>query len=394
MSKDDFGEIGHTGGKVTFLIESNVDGHIRYATRWTHSRPTPATLCAVYVHPDGFVCGTIVMGGMGQDWSPPPFPDCIAVMMASDSEGCFGHECPSCTKHFRTSAIPATFPLTCPYCGIRAESFRFLTPPQNAYIEHYLEKFKTGIADVPPNSKLEIVIDMDAIADAIPGKPRPDFYPASITQQTRFKCAKCDGFNDVRGRYAYCADCGWRNNKATAEDALRRIREKLNADQLTPAEAVKQAVSEFDSVSRNFVDELERRVPMKATRRKELQSLLFHRLEQAERLLKETFAIDFLQKLDADRDFIMRMFLRRHVYEHDGGVATARYIKESGDTVVKEGDLIRETKENAHNLVGLINRMLASFDDDFHEIFPPHEQGAKMIERLALKRSQAAKGRQ
>jgi len=381
--KADFSEVGHTGGKVTFLIESDERGQIRYAIRFTHSRPLPATLCGIYVHPDGFPCANIAMGGLGDSWSPPPFSNCIAVMMASDSEGKFGHECPQCAKHFRTSGIPALFPLTCPYCGLMLDSFRFLTPPQMAYIAYYIDTLNEGLATIEPNSKQEIVIDMDAVADSVATEPRSDFYPASVTQQTQFACAKCDAFNDVRGRYAYCANCGWRNNRATTEVALQRIRDNINAGQTTPSDAVKQAVSEFDSVSRNYADELQRRVPMKASLRKELQGQLFHSIEQADILLREVFRIDILRKMDNDRPFVKKMFMRRHVYEHDGGVATQRYIHEGGDTDVREGDLIRETKENAHNLISCINRMLSSFDDDFHGIFPQHEYGRNLTDQVA-----------
>jgi len=57
------------------------------------------SLVGIYAHPDGFACGNIVMGGIGDPWNAPPFPNCIAVMMASDSQGRFGHECPECKKN-------------------------------------------------------------------------------------------------------------------------------------------------------------------------------------------------------------------------------------------------------------------------------------------------------
>jgi hypothetical protein len=62
------------------------------------------------------------------------------------------------------------------------------------------------------------------------------------------------------------------------------------------------------------------------------------------------------------------MLARRHVYEHDGGVATPRYVSESGDAAIVEGQLIRETQENAHRLAGHLNRALRSLDADFHEV--------------------------
>ena len=263
------------------------------------------------------------------------------------------------------------FPLTCPYCGTRGPSFHFLTPPQKEYINHYASTLNQAVETIDCGSTAEVVIDMDVVADTVPGEPRPDFYYSSTVQQTQFVCRTCNSFNDVRGRYAYCASCGWRNNVASLEDAFASIRERLNEDGLTPAEAVKQAVSEFDSAARDFIDQLEAETPMKESRRDELQKLLFHNLDRFDELMRSAFSINLLQGMGDDRDFIKQMFLRRHVYEHDGGVATDRYIRESSDTTVEEGSMIRETAENAHKFIGRLIRMVETFEADFHEMLPP-----------------------
>ena len=64
------------------------------------------------------------------------------------------------------------------------------------------------------------------------------------------------------------------------------------------------------------------------------------------------------------------MFQRRHVYEHEAGVATRRYIEESGDNSITEGTLIRETRENAHRLAGCVIRMASNLEAGFSEILP------------------------
>lgn len=373
MTRADFSEVGHTGGKVTFTIVCDEVGHVQYRIGYSCSSPRPASLVGVYAHPDGFACGNIVMGGIGAPWNAPPFPNCIAVMMASDSQGNFGHECPSCKKHFRSGGIPAKFPLTCPYCGVRAESFHFLTAPQKSYISHYVELLRTAINESVPGSTKEVVIDMDALADSIVGEPRPDFYYTSIAQQTEFKCSACNSYNDIRGRYGYCSSCGWRNSAEHQRRTLEAIRGRLVNGELSPAEVVKQSISEFDSAARDYVGQLISGVPMKQARRNQLERLLFHNLDKFEELLKTCFDIDLLQGMSADREFLRRMFFRRHVYEHDGGVATQRYCEESGDVGIQKGDLIRETAENAHRLIGCLNRMIKTFETDFHEMFEPEK---------------------
>ena len=371
MRRKDFSEIGHTGGKATFTVKCDKNGHISYQIGYSHSSPDPISLVGVYAHPDGFACGNIKIGGIGQPWNPPPFPNCIAVLMASDSHGNFGHECPECHKHFRTDNIPATFPLTCPYCGLRAESYHYLTPPQKSYIRHYVGLLLKGCEDVSPDSISKIVIDMNEVADAVSDKPRPDFYYTSTTQQTEFLCTECNSYNDIRGRYGYCASCGCRNTAQSQRKSLDEVRDQLVKGLISPMDAVKKAVSEFDSAARDYIEQFVYRVPMKESRRNQLKQLLFHNLDKFDEMMNSFFGINLLKGMDADRKFIRKMFFRRHVYEHDGGVATPRYVRESGDQEIEEGILIRETAENAHKLIGYLNRMIKTLDTDFNEIFPP-----------------------
>ena len=371
MSRSDFSEIGHTGGKATFTVQCDPNGHISYKIGYSHSSPTPMSLVGIYAHPEGFACGNIKMGGIGDSWNPPPFPNCIAVLMASDSHGKFGHECPECNKHFRTDNIPAAFLLTCPYCGLRAESYHYLTPPQKTYIQHYVETLVEGCEKVPLDSTSEIVIDMNIIADTVSTKPRPDFYYTSTTQQTEFRCTECNNYNDIRGRYGYCASCGCRNNTESLKTALEVVREQLISGTSTPMDAVKKAVSEFDSAARDYVAQFISRIPMKDSRRAVLGQLLFHNLDKFEKIIKNFFGINLLKGMETDRNFIKKMFFRRHVYEHDGGVATERYVSESGDENIEVGTIIRESAENVHKLIGYLNKITKALDKDFHEIFTP-----------------------
>lgn len=74
MARKDFSEIGHTGGKVTFTIVCDEQGHVQYQIGYSLSSPRPASLVGIYAHPDGFACGNIVMGGIGDPWNAPLSP--------------------------------------------------------------------------------------------------------------------------------------------------------------------------------------------------------------------------------------------------------------------------------------------------------------------------------
>ena len=81
-SKTELEEIGHTGGTVTFDIKIDAQGGVSYSISWTHSRPTPATVFAVYAIPQGVAVGDIQLGGMGEPWNPAPLPGCIPVFVS------------------------------------------------------------------------------------------------------------------------------------------------------------------------------------------------------------------------------------------------------------------------------------------------------------------------
>jgi hypothetical protein len=369
--RKDFSEVGHTGGVATFNVKCDADGHISYQVGYSGSAPRPMTLVGVWAHSDGFACGNIRIGGIGDTWNAPPLPNCFPVLMASDSEGRFGHECPICHKHCRSENIPALYQFTCPYCGLRRPAFEFLTPPQKAYVGHYIRTLLDAIHSIDPGSEKEVTINMDELADAVPGEPRPDFYYSSTTQQTEFRCAACNCFNDIRGKFGYCASCGSRNNVAVLKASLSKMRDRVNAKEITPENAVRQAVSEFDSLARDLVSQLAERIPMKESRRKKAKSLLFHNIDRANEFMNNAFDIELLRGTNSSqKKFLRMMFLRRHAYEHDGGVATQRYVEESGDTGIEQGSLIRETIENIHNFIGLLERIADTLDADFREIFP------------------------
>jgi len=371
---EDFKEIAHCGGRATFNISNDADGRRSYALGFTHDRPTPASWIGIYARGvDAMPVADFRIGGIGQAFDPPPPAECFPVFLGSDSRQCWGHQCPRCQGYFRNGVHPAMYPLTCPYCGLRTAAYHFLTPAQRAYVQHYVNKLLEGLeADMDPGTERQFVIDMDAVADQGANQPRPAFYYTAETQQTRYKCDHCGDFNDIRGRYGYCASCGWRNNAQLLMETFATLREKLNCGQTSPLDAVKSAVSEFDACCRDITAQITKRIPMKSARKIELERLVFHGVDSTLiASLKAMFDIDLFRGMDGDIAFLRKMMHRRHVFEHNAGVADERYVQESGDADACEGVLIRETQANAHQLIAGLNRAVGNFDKDFHELFPP-----------------------
>jgi hypothetical protein len=232
---------------------------------------------------------------------------------------------------------------------------------------------------------------MDAIARSEDTGNRPDFYYVSETQQTRFNCVKCGEFNDIRGLYGYCASCGHRNNMASLNDSLQKLRSGLVDKSTAPEVVVSRAVSAFDASCRDMINQLRKRIPMKPARTKRLERLVFHDIESPTfNEIKLAFEVDLLRGIDSPTiEFLKMMLERRHVYEHNGGVADERYVERSGDTFWRIGDLIRETDQNAHKLLSTLPILAQNLHDDFHEIFPLTEWPVQFFEERTGKRKQS-----
>ena len=342
------------------------DGQRVHQIQWSHCRPVAASIIAVWALPQGVAVWPSELGGMGSAPTPPPMPGCFQVIIASDSEGKFGQQCPSCGEYWRSDP----WPNVCPYCGLHAEGHSFLTDAQKRYVARYCDEFATFLsADIDG----EHTIDLDAVADAV-GKqtPKPKFYYAEVSQQNKFACTSCNAFNDVLGTYCYCSRCGTRNDLQELEaGTIPRLRERINGGGFYE-DCVKDAVAAFDSLVGQYVRQLVLHVPMTAGRNARFQRMRFHNLKVVETELKAAFDIDILDGLETgDVEFATRMFYRRHVYEHNGGEADAKYVSESGDTSVRPKQALRETQESAHRLAGLVVKMAGNLHRGFHEILQP-----------------------
>jgi hypothetical protein len=385
----DFQEVAHCGANTTINIALTEDGSLKAAFGIVARRPGPMTAVGVYILlPQGIPVSDYKIGGIGQPFDPPPPEGTVPAILGSDSLGCWGHECPRCKGYFRNGNHAAIYPQSCPYCGLRTHAYKFLTSAQRSFLAHLADTLEHELQQPMENGTERVVeIDMAAIVNQSADEPKPNFYYASETQQTRYKCDHCGEFNDIRGIYGYCAACSWRNNVQILTTRYTELRDSLNSGHLRSEGAVSQAVSLFDATCRDFATQIVKRIPMKPGRKDDLARLVFHDIEsETFNRLKTDFDINPLRGIqDKDVRFIKMMFERRHVYEHNSGVIDARYVERSGDPDAVLGLLLRESRENAHNLIGQLARMAANVDNDFHEIFAPTEWPIKNFDAVKLR---------
>jgi len=299
------------------------------------------------------------------------------VFIGSDSDGKFGRQCPACDGYWRSDLDAHV----CPYCGIRARVVDFLTPAQRSYVQQFCAKMNDALGVEVGG---EYVIDMDAVADAADASiaEKPAFYYAELSQQNRFTCEACGGFNDILGTFGYCTVCGTRNDLQELSDTtIKSLRDRINARGQYEA-CVRDSVAAFDSFVSQYVKQLVQHVPLTPARRNRLEKVRFHNLQLVAAELRQTFDIDILDGLAADEiEFAKLMFHRRHVYEHEGGEADEKYIENSGDKTVRLKQALRETIESAHRIAGTVQKMASNLHKGFHEIFPPEERPLQEYQR-------------
>ncbi|MFG6997392.1 hypothetical protein ACGYV2_03515 [Burkholderia pseudomallei] len=230
---------------------------------------------------------------------------------------------------------------------------------------------------------------MDEVADAA-GKEgeKPAFYVSEESQQHKFICRACEQFNDILGRFGYCSVCGTRNDLVEFEEQIvPAIRDRLNSG--APAEdCVRDGVAAFDSFIAQYGKQLAVLVPMIERRRARLLNQRFHDINETQRIFGEWFGIELFNGIPgSERNFVARMFYRRHVYEHNGGEVDERYIKDSGDTSVRLKQRIHETQSDGHNLLSSLVKMARNAHRGFHELIPPLPEP---IEAVAEKKARTA----
>lgn len=369
-SSQEFQEIAHCGGRITISTETDERGHRLVAFGFRHSRPVAAALFAIVADEVGNPIGMMELGGlMSREGDTSPPMQGYNVFIASDSEGMFGHQCPRCNGYWRSRGAPSRWRMTCPYCALRAETHHFLTFAQQKYVQHCCQRFDEIIHS---DFDGETSINMDVVADAVASEKKPDFYYAEQRQQNNFTCSACGGYSDILGRYGYCSICGTHNGLQELEIEILAAKKRI--DEASYEGALSDMVSAFDSFARQLAKQLAARIPMRTKRRNSLERVLFHNIKPRADELNAWFDIDLFKDIDSSNEaFIVRMFLRRHVYEHNGGEVDERYIKESGDASVQPKQRIRETSESTLRAASLIEKLGYNFKVGFDEIFPPVE---------------------
>jgi hypothetical protein len=107
----------------------------------------------------------------------------------------------------------------------------------------------------------------------------------------------------------------------------------------------------------------------------------FHEIDEIRDTFKDWFDIDICAGIwEAEIAQVKLMFYRRHLYEHNGGEVDQKYLDKSGDTTVRLKQVIRETQQGAHGLLGSLLKMVRNLHVGFHVLFEVEDEPIRAYE--------------
>lgn len=362
----EFQEIAHSGGKIELHFEQPNSVSLGFSHKGGHGM----SLFQVGVSLDGKKLEYWPLRGMDMRPPQPPSPF-VPAFVISDREQCYGRTCPKCHSYFRTSRPAAV--LRCPYCSHTDRNVAFTTKNQLQFIHKIRESFMTAFEE-----KRSITIDLDKLADELP-ENRAAWVYSEERQQNNYECPTpdCKTRYDILGEYAGCPTCGRRNSLQVFERHIKEVEDQFNkADQDLKErqerevewEKLSRCISDFEAMARDLQSQLAL-LPATPKRKKEIAGMSFQNILKANEYLLHWFGFDVLFRVsDEDKEFLNRMFNRRHVLTHNGGRIDQEYLDNTGDTTVKLNYKISVRSKEIRRLIPLLRTVAQNLFQGFESI--------------------------
>lgn len=341
---EEFEDIRHTGGKITFS-----NGQATYV----HTNPFHVVLYDIAVSFNGIVlCRGDLMAPQN---NPQPS---VQVMIASDKEGFFGYTCPRCSKYFRASHGTAKR-LICPYCLQISDALTFLTQSQKQYIKLYFEKsiehFRTG---------KELSIDLDEIVSQLDNNII-NLHKYEERQQRIISCEKCKLKFDVIGTYASCPKCGKRNGFLVFAGQIQELKQDIDQRNNTDFNHVlNRSIEYYVGLGSDLHNILKQIVPLCKKNQKIINKIDFQKIIDTNQILQNLYGLKLYPDNQETTSFLNLMFQRRHLIAHKGSIVDEKYLERTNDTTVRLGQKISIKKEDVLSLLQSLETYTKEFFDE------------------------------
>lgn len=181
--------------------------------------------------------------------------------------------------------------------------------------------------------------------------------------------------------YGICPKCGKHNADTIVEKALKRLEERfneadLNLDKKTLRDrredewksTLLAAVSEFEGLG-NEIKKYMIKFPLIPKRRNDLRRLGFQNLVNADVCINNWFGFEILNGISpSDKDFLNRMFNKRHLFTHKAGRVDQEYINNTQDASVRINEQVRIKSQEIKRLLPLMKKISSNFARGYDSI--------------------------
>ncbi len=251
------------------------------------------------------------------------------IAVPTDDDGFIGRACdnPECGQYFKVFLANHQEHLHCPYCGNRFHKSALFTQEQMHHVKKAtIEELRALALNDLQKAFRGIASSSHGSGDSItykPGRPyrkktiRPSYSERDTDSE--LQCPTCDTRFRVHGIFGYCPGC--REENLQIYDANWAIIKRDIHSASDQQRALRHAYSDFVSAFENFCKR-------KATSINK-EPCNFQVLFDARKFFKVHVGVDFLDGISvADLLALRRVFQKRHVCNHSGGVITDRYVRQ------------------------------------------------------------------
>ncbi len=243
-------------------------------------------------------------------------------------EGFLGRECnnPDCKKYFRVFVESVEEELYCPYCGRKFSGSELWTPEQLRYAQQAaIEKAKEYMFGEIDKMFGDLARRNRGNKNVI-FKHKPTNYRAKHISpnysekqvDTELVCPECQFRFQVFGIFGYCPKCRTENLKIYDANLVIILQEIANSQE--PNRALRHAYSDLVSTFEQFCRKKAASFTQETTR--------FQNITDTRDFFKKHLNKNIFDGISEDEQrIIRRVFQKRHLYEHDGGIVNAKYVQ-------------------------------------------------------------------
>jgi Zn finger protein HypA/HybF involved in hydrogenase expression len=274
-------------------------------------------------------------------------------------EGFLGRECnnPSCKKYFRVFANTVEAELFCPYCGSQFSGSELWTPEQQRYLrraaEEKAKEYMFGeidkiFGDFARRTRGNKYVTFKHTPSNYRAKPViPNYSEKSV--DTELVCPECQFRFQVFGIFGYCPKCKTENIKIYDANLAIILREIASSPD--PNRALRHAYTDLVSTFEQFCRKKAASLTQETAR--------FQSMKDTRDFFKKHFNKDILNGIsEDDHKIIRRVFQKRHLYEHNGGIVNAMYIQNVPEDRKYQGQPAPLTEDEFRAAADILRRML------------------------------------